>query len=123
MDSNFKDFSIEIKSHVNDIGDSESYVWYYGGNGSIGGGGNGSFGVGVGGGRNISKECERKYIHLNFHHTAIPIVTTIDPDREECHLYDFGTCWGTKEKERCFCKGLKKFCTFFDGFRNNPKGE
>ncbi len=28
-------------------------------------------------------------------------------------------CWGTKEKELCFCEGFKRKCDFYDNIRRS----
>lgn len=46
--------------------------------------------------------------HINFHNSFEGLLT--------CPMYHNGTCWGTKEREKCTCGGLKQFCTHY------PKG-
>lgn len=55
---------------------------------------------------------ERTKLFLNslYGKTASPMYGAL------CHMYHNGTCWGTRDREKCSCMGLKQFCTHY------PKG-
>lgn len=63
--------------------------------------------------------------HINFHkplpkHYVLKVselIKPVDLYGEFCQMFHNGTCWGTKDKEKCSCGGLKQFCTHY------PKGE
>lgn len=107
MDSNFKDIDVAIITHHNKIEDG--------------------------------------VVHINFHkplpnEVLLELVKSVTPDTKKavekiplnslycstasasygylkCPMYNNGTCWGTRDKEKCTCGGLKLFCTHY------PKGE
>ena len=47
--------------------------------------------------------------HINFHNSFYGLL--------KCPMYHNGTCWGTRNREKCTCEGFKSFCTHY------PKGE
>lgn len=62
--------------------------------------------------------------HINFH-KSLPkelvlevsqLIKPVDLYGEFCRMFHNGTCWGTRDREKCDCGGLKKFCTHY------PKG-
>ena len=62
---------------------------------------------------NYGADRERIKLFLNSFYGK----TAMDVLGGFCPMYHNGTCWGTKDKEKCTCGGIKSYCTY------NPKGE
>lgn len=86
IDDNFKNISVEIRTHENKCMDEYPTLKLHNSNSHI-----------------------RHF--YNF------ISKELNLDEEPCPMYHNGTCWGTKDKEKCTCHGVKQFCTHY------PKGE
>ena len=107
MDSNFKDIDVAITTHENKIFKGNPHI-------------------------NFHKPLPTE-VFLDVHESMIPedtkkavikiLLNSLCGSNASasygklCPMYHNGTCWGTRDREKCTCGGLKEFCTHY------PKGE
>lgn len=74
---------------------------------------------------NHRNEIYRGTPHINFH-KQLPKELVLEVRKpikladlydNLCPMYHNGTCWGTRDKEKCLCGGIKNYCTHY------PKGD
>lgn len=87
MDSKFKDINLTVITHSNQIYEGTPHI-------------------------NFHKQLPKELV-LEVSKPMKPF----DLYGEFCHMYHNGTCWGTRDREKCTCMGLKQFCTHY------PKGD
>lgn len=83
IDPNFKDISIEIRTHHNKIAKDALLI-------------------------NFNKKLPEELVL-----EVSQLIKPVDIYGEFCSMFHNGTCWGTREREKCTCGGLKKFCTYY----------
>ena len=107
MDSNFKDIELTITTHNNKIFKGNPHI-------------------------NFHKPLPPE-VFLAVHESIIPedtkkavikiLLNSLYGSKAStsygklCDMYHNGTCWGTRDREKCTCEGFKSFCTHY------PKGE
>ena len=106
IDSNFKDIDVAITTHHNKMDDGNLHINFH---------------------NPLPKEAiikvNESIISDDTKKTVIKILlnslygsTATASYGKLCDMYHDGTCWGTREKEKCTCMGFKRFCTHY------PKG-
>lgn len=83
MDSDFKDINVTVTTHSNQIYEGTPHI-------------------------NFHKPSTKNY-RVEFPNP----VEQVDLYGDFCTMFYQGTCWGTKEREKCSCGGLKRFCTHY----------
>lgn len=89
MDSNFKDIEVTITTHENKIFKDNPHI-------------------------NFHKPLHNEVV-LELNEPIKLFLNSLYGKR--CPMFHNGTCWGTRDREKCTCGGLKQFCTHY------PKGE
>ena len=65
--------------------------------------------------KNITEELIRFLMEeiKNLRRENAELKSKQSPMNISCDYYHDGYCWGTKECEKCSCKGIKKYCNFY----------
>lgn len=90
MDSNFKDINLTVVTHSNQIHEGTPHI-------------------------NFHKKLPKELV-LEVSQPLKPFDLSLKPFDlygEFCSMYHDGTCWGTRDREKCACGGLKQFCTHY----------
>lgn len=108
IDSNFKDIDIEIRTHDNKIVDGTPHINFHKPlpNDVV-------LDMLVSTMTDDTKKALRKILLNSLYGSTV----STSYGYLKCPMYHNGTCWGTRDKEKCTCGGFKSYCTHY------PKGE
>lgn len=92
MDSEFKDIDITVITHSNQIVDDTQHITFH---------------------KPSHKEDVNIRVVKSFPNSFSGVLEPTVLYFQSCDMFYDGTCLGTKDREKCFCGGVKRFCTHY----------